>query len=55
MNEMEIICPCCGHLFVVASVPVIDYADYDSAETIALASELGVEIGTLKGGEEIGD
>lgn len=49
-------CPCCGHLFIVAAVPVVDAdALTDSEAVVAKASELGIEIGVLEGGEEIGD
>ena len=49
-------CPCCGHLFIVAAVPVVDASSmYDTEDIVERASELGIEIGTLEGGEEIGD
>lgn len=55
MQEMMITCPCCGRPIVFHPIDgsvTAGAAEFDMAQ---LASELGIELGTLKGGEEIGD
>lgn len=48
------ICPCCGRPFVL-SLKVGGQAAEDDRDVAQVASDLGIELGALKGGEEIGD
>lgn len=55
MQELIITCPCCGRPIVFLpkeNSVAVEAADKDVVKT---ASNLGIELGTLKGGEEIGD
>ena len=52
MQEVHLICPCCGHPFVLSAAPAA--CPIPSDDILDIARELGIEIG-LKGGEEIGD
>ena len=58
MREMNVICPCCGRPFILDisdDYSTRDVATADEQEIVHIASDLGVEIGALKGGEKIGD
>ena len=59
MQVLNVKCPCCGRPFIL---PISDECNIigeaivaDEQEIVRLASDLGVEIGALKGGEKIGD
>ena len=55
MDELVMTCPCCGHLFIVAAVPVAGAFDDAVEDVVARAAELGVEIGAVtEGGEDVG-
>ena len=55
MDELVVTCPCCGHLFIVAAVPVAGAFDDAVEDVVARAAELGVEIGAVtEGGEDVG-
>ena len=55
MDELVVTCPCCGHLFIVAAVPVAVEFDDAEEDIVARAAELGVEIGAVtEGGEDVG-
>lgn len=59
MREINVICPCCGRHFIlpvtVDSIAVEEAVDMTELEKIQFASNLGIELGALKGGEKIGD
>lgn len=52
--QKEFICPHCGHHFVLPPAICVPVTEAEYSETVKKASDLGVEIGTMKGGEEIG-
>lgn len=53
MQDMIMICPCCGHRLVF-SAAVEAATPITGTDIEMIARELGIEVG-LKGGEEIGD
>lgn len=59
MQEMNVICPCCGHHFIlpitVGGAAAKEAVIMTESEKVRLASNLGIELGALKGGEKIGD
>ena len=58
-QAFEIECPCCGRLFVFSPTSGGIAANEANASTehiiVQIASDLGVELGALEGGEKIGD
>lgn len=50
-----IICPCCGRPIVLSVTENSIAVEATDKDVVKVASELGIEIGALKGGEEIGD
>lgn len=59
MQEMNVTCPCCGRHFIlpatVDGIAVEEAVNMTELEKIQFASNLGIELGALEGGEKIGD
>lgn len=54
MQSVTFTCPCCGRTFVLSITESGMAAQPVDAQVVQIASNLGVELGALKGGEEIG-
>lgn len=48
-------CPCCGQPIVFDLTPECVNAEAAESDVALAASTLGIELGAVKGGEEIGD
>lgn len=56
MQEFEVCCPCCGRHFVLSiTVGSTAVEVSNQNDMVRIASDLGIELGAMKGGEEIGD
>lgn len=55
MQEIITRCPCCGRPFVFALTDDGAAVRASEAEIVRMASDLGVEVGAVKGGEEVGE
>lgn len=55
MQEVSIICPCCGHRLVLSVAINAAPAGLFDGDIINVARALGIEVGMMEGGEEIGD
>ena len=54
MQEIDVLCPCCGRRFVLTlSDEAMDVSAPDQAQAVRCAAELGVELGVWRGGEVI--
>ena len=56
MGELTVRCPCCGCHFVLSGT--VDSTAVEAAgqkDMVRIASNLGIELGAVKGGEEIGE
>lgn len=54
-KQIIMTCPCCGQPIVFDLTPERVKAEAAEQNVVHAASELGIELGALKGGEEIGD
>lgn len=56
MQELRVKCPCCGrHLVLSITVDSVAAEVIDQNDMVRIASDLGIELGAMKGGEEVGD
>ena len=56
MQELKVKCPCCGRQLVLSiTVDSVAAEVIDQNDMVRIASDLGIELGAMKGGEEIGD
>ncbi len=56
MQELKVRCPCCGRHFILSVIvdsPIVEAED--QKEVARIASDFGIELGCMKGGEKTGN
>lgn len=55
MQELVITCPCCRRTIVFDTTDDSVTVEAPECDIAQMASDLGIELGAMEGGEEIGD